>query len=650
MSVVGDPSDIAIVETGMPGLGPMFSALRRSLSAFWMQALAPDTASLARALILGESHVLSYAQKERFRRTGTAHLLSVSGLHLGLSVLFAFILLMFALKRIPYLTRRLDVGRIAAALSIPAAIGFTYLSGARVPVVRACVMVISALFARVFGRGKGAMEALTLAGVFLLLIEPRALSTPGFQLSFAAVLGFFAVSSRHRTKWKPDPLDAIAPQSFGQKWARQGFAAVLHLLSATTAATAATTPLLLYHFGYVSVVAVPVNLLAVPLTGFVILPGLLMSSFMSVICPAIATPIAEITGILLNSLDRALGYISTLPCTIDNPGPILSLGLLAVCLAALIYLGGKKQMAAAAMAVGLMLAVLSLWLDSARFQKGRLTIDFLDVGQGDATLITYPNGQHWLVDAGGAWRGQFDAGERIVAPVLRGLDVRQLDVAVVSHPDVDHVGGMPAVIDAFPVTEIWDNGQGEIEGADERYHALLETARSRRIPIRQPPDICGTRKIGSVAVSVLHPCQAGSSYDPGRSPNDNSLVLFIQHGSVSLLLPGDIGRGTEQYLVEQRSIQPVTLLKLAHHGSSTSSGPSFLNAASPRIAIVSAGRFNRHRLPHPTIVQQMRTRGIGLYRTALHGGIRAISNGSTIQIETAADVKLPGINGFDHSL
>jgi len=588
---------------------------------------------------LGESRALDPAQKERFRRTGAAHLVAVSGLHLGLVVLAVFWAANRALLRVPPLARRIDVGRAAAAAAVPAAVFFALLAGGRTPVARACAMATCLLVARAAGRRGRTADALAFAGAALLAWDPGDLSTPGFQLSFSAVIAFALVLGRRPRGEKL--LDAEGDAGARTALIRRAVRAAARALRATVVAAAATGPIALFHFGRISLLAIPVNALAVPFTSLALMPGLLAVSALAGPAPEAAAVLARPVGLGLGLLDRGLSLASELPCTVEPHGPLGACAATAACAAAIAAVTSRFRAAAAAGACAAILALSSAALDPTAMPAGRLTVDFLDVGQGDATLITFPNQRHWLVDSGGSRGGSFDPGARVVVPVLRALGVRRLDALVLTHPDPDHAGGMPAVADAVEVGEIWDNGQGLAEGAHESYGRLLALAERRAVPVLRGGRICGERRVGGVRVTALHPCHDPRGYDPGLDFNDNSIVLHLAFGSFSILLAGDLGAEGEGLLLARGAVPRADVLKLGHHGSRTSTTPDFLAAVDPSVAIASCGPWNPWGMPHRDVRAALRRRRVRLYRTDLDGAIRVVTDGEVALIEAARPAGRP---------
>lgn len=607
---------ISVVEPASPGLVGLMSGPRRRLADFWRETLDERGASLARALVLGESRAIDRGDREVFRRTGTAHLLAVSGLHLGLVVALVFGVLKRASLSVRAIAERTDPARIAAAITIPLVIAFAALVGGRAPVVRAATMAIAILIGICLGRKGAALESVSIAAAALVARDPSSLTSAGFQLSFAAVLGFLVAARIGR---KDEGPPETAPP-------RRRISKIGSILSGwlrgSLAASAATTPFLLYHFDRFSLVAVPVNAVAVPVFTLLLMPALLAATLLGAISPSIGGVVARPLGWALELIVDKLALLSRLPITVDSPDPFAAAGILLASVASFALLGRRlRTFAGLACAAGALCA-LSLITSLDRFEDGALTVDFLDVGQGDSTLVTFPDGRHWLVDGGGTAASRMGADHLL--PALRSLGVRELDTIVLTHPDPDHVAGLPAVLAAMPPKRLWENTQGSEEGAHESYFALLEEARARAISIESPPRICGRRDVAGVTAEVFHPCHLEGAYDPTLDFNENSIAMRLSFRGRAVLLTGDLGREGERIALERGVELRADLLKLGHHGSRTSSTPPFLDAVSPYMAVASCGRWNGYGMPHRTILERLGGRGIRLLRTDLDGGIRIV--------------------------
>jgi competence protein ComEC len=253
---------------------------------------------------------------------------------------------------------------------------------------------------------------------------------------------------------------------------------------------------------------------------------------------------------------------------------------------------------------------------------GTISVMALDVGQGDAILVGLPGPRWVLVDAGGFAASDFDVGERVVLPALMSRGVRHLEAVILTHAHQDHGGGLPAILEAFPPREIWLGGAPADAALVRR---IAAQAGSLQIPEHHPT--AGTRRCyGSACLEVLHP-GAEIRRGGGKVANDDSLVLRVSLGGAAALLTGDVEAEGEQRLVPLLASRPVQLLKVAHHGSSSSTSDAFLEAASPRIAVISVGAGNPWGHPAPSVIERLRRRGVGIHRTDLEGAIEFESAG-----------------------
>ena len=258
-----------------------------------------------------------------------------------------------------------------------------------------------------------------------------------------------------------------------------------------------------------------------------------------------------------------------------------------------------------------------------------LEVLFLDVDQADATLVRFPSGRSLLIDAGGTVRGTFDVGARIVSPVLWGAGVRRLDYLALTHGDPDHVGGAASVINDFRPREVWTGVP--VPGA-ERLEELERM--SHRVGAAWRVLQKGDRLLhAGVSLRLWHPPLP--EWERREVRNDDSLVIELRYGRVSVVLPGDIGRRVETELSEEMPSAPFRVLKVPHHGSRTSSSAEFIAALRPRVAVVSAGRPNRFGHPAPDVVRRYQDAGVLLLHTA-NGAISLCTDGVSLSLEAPA--------------
>jgi competence protein ComEC len=263
-----------------------------------------------------------------------------------------------------------------------------------------------------------------------------------------------------------------------------------------------------------------------------------------------------------------------------------------------------------------------------------LEIAFLDIGQGDCAVVTFPNGHTMLVDAGGEPFAKFDTGRRVVLPYLRWRRIKRLDTVVMSHPHPDHFGGFPSVMRALPVGEFWHTGE---KGGHRQYRALQKVLKERKIRQRLFPKRWST-DIGGVKVDVLHPFPGpyeGKTFYWALDANDNSLVLRLRYGQRTILLLGDVEERGEELMVERygQGLR-ADVIKVAHHGSRTSSTELFLKTVRPRHAVMSLGRRNIFGFPHPEVKARYKRRKIRVWRTDRHGRILLKTDGRGLWMST----------------
>jgi competence protein ComEC len=590
---------LAVVDPAT-GIRPAVERLRRRIARAIRGTLGagPDAALVA-ALSVGDRSLIAPAQTDRFAASGLAHLVSISGLHLGLIVLGAFRLLAWALGHTP-LAARFDPRRTAATLCLPLVPAYTLLAGADPPVVRAAFAAAAALLATASSRVAAPGPVLAAAALGCLAIEPASLVDPSFQLSFAACAGLLLLGDGLR-ELAPIPR----PPPGAPRW-RRVVEALLLTVATTTAATLATLPLTALHFGRVSLVAIPANAIAVPV-GSVLTAVAAVAGLVAGIAPgAAAVPLALARPLAL-LLDGLAAHFAGWPLArVALPTPTAVECVATWAAAGLIAALPRAPRAATAGLVAA-IAVAAVPRALAAGGDGGLRIDFLPVGQGDATLLRLPRGGAILVDAGGDRRGDRDVGALRTVPHLAERGVLRLDALVITHLHPDHAGGAPAVLRALPVAEVW-TPPGELEGpvGEPLAAAIAETGAVRRILARgEAFDREGVR------IEVAAPGPGSASL----LENDGSLVLRLVHGEVAVLLPGDVEAPAEAELIAARIPLRATLVKAPHHGSDTSSTAAFVEAVGAADVVFPVGRRNLFRFPSAAVAARWTLAGARLHRT-----------------------------------
>jgi competence protein ComEC len=577
---VAGPADVRLLAPGRRDLLRWIAALRARLSLRLDAHLSGDPRAIVGALVLGERALISESVEQAFRRSGTTHLLSVSGVHLAAIALLCYAGVRRLLARLGSLPLRVSVRAVAAAVTIPACAFYALLAGAEVPVVRSTIMASVLLGAVLLDRAGDGPSALAAAALLVLLADPGALFDASFQLSFSACVGL-----------------ALAPRVGGRGLA----VAIANMASATGSASLLTAGLCAFHFGQVSILGVLTNLVAIPYSSFVLLPVALLA----VAVPPLL-PVAAVLAEILVELARVGADVPLAAVAVATP-TVLEIALLGV--ASVCLLRGRLRLAlGAACALVLCVALRHRLADVG--DAARVTV--LDVGQGDAVLVELPQGRTLLCDGGGGFDGSPLVGDIAVLPALRALGVLRLDVVALSHPHPDHFGGLRAVLRDLEVGEIWTNG-------DPCRHPacpdLFDLARRRGIPVRRPRPLVA----GPARVDPLYPLPA---YDADLSTNDNSMVLRVSAHGHHMLLAGDLeGKGEILMSAAAGPTAQADVLKVPHHGSRTSSSDELLDAVRPRLAVISAGEANRFGFPHAEVLDRFRRRGVPLLRTDRNGAV-----------------------------
>jgi competence protein ComEC len=555
--------------------------------------------ALLAALGLGEPGGLGPELRRALARVGLSHLVAVSGLHLWLVAGPLYLAAASLLRRSAWLAARRDTRRGALCVAVAGAVAYAVISGWAVPVQRALAF-LGLLAAAQLARRRLAPSALFgAAGLAITAGDPAAPFAAGLQLSFAATAALV---------WSaPGPA---SPRGLLAAATAGGVTA----LRSSASATAATAPLVALHFGTLSPLGWLANGVAVPLTSLAGLPLALAAGALAAAAPESE---ARLVTVALQGAahcaDTALAGVVWLAERVParsgvSPGP---LGLTLSVAAALVCVRARGTLLRLALALCAAAAPGLGPPPALRVAAPRAV--FLDVGQGDATLVQ-GRCASLLVDGGVAIPGRFDAGERVVVPALGALGVRRLDLVVASHADLDHAGGLRAVLEAVPADRLWLPPGGR---RDPAFAALVRTAQRRGVVIEERAAPDPPLWIGDLRVETLAPRRGAAAH----SRNDASLVLRVRSAGRAVLLPGDLEQAGEHALLARGVELRAELLKLGHHGSRTSSSAAFLAAVSPTLAIVSAPRHGRFGMPHREVRERLAAAGIAWRWTGRDGAV-----------------------------
>ncbi|HLW51812.1 MAG TPA: ComEC/Rec2 family competence protein [Candidatus Angelobacter sp.] len=614
-----------------------------------------EDAALFAAMVIGEDSLLERNVREEFQKTGVYHLLVVSGMNVAL--------LAFALF---WLARRLRAPEWAATLiTILLSAFYAYIAGMGVPIQRAVLMLAVFLLARLLYRDRASLNATGAAALAVLVWSPATLFDAGFQLTFLALLAISGIGlpvlargsqpyRRALQHFDSTNYDLTLDPKLAQlrldlrliagRLARFiGATPARWLVTALASMTVAAFELIVVssitqavlvlpmraYFHRAAIIGLPANAAVLPLAG-VMLNSAVAAIALSYISWPLARVVAWIAAGALHWTLACLGWLGHLHISqwrVPDAGWMISAiaaGGIVLALA-LVRRGGKLALATGGFALLASSMIAAFVVTAPRIEPGRLEITAIDVGQGDSLLLISPQGRTMLVDAGGSFgpaRGEFDFGEDVVSPYLWSRGVDRLDVIALTHAHGDHIGGLARAVENFRPRELWVGINPETNVLKHLYEVCAANGVAvRRHVAGEELDWAGTH------IRVLSP---PADWQPKAKPmNDDSLAFLISFGHSRALLAGDLERKMEKFIAGEAPA--ADLLKVAHHGSATSTTPELLAAVHPRFAVISVGAHNPFGHPRIAVLQRLQDSRVLTYRTDLLGAVTFQLDGQSVQ-------------------
>ncbi len=629
------------------------ASIRRNLQRRIQSLWNPEDAALLSAMLFGERVSIGRSQRLDFQRTGTYHILVVSGMNVGILALAVF-----------WLMRRLRAPEVLTTLAaLATCVLYAALTDQGVSVQRATLMLALYLGSRFFYRDRAVLNATGAAAFVLLLFDPGALFDAGFQLTFLSVLAIAGIGLPliertsqpfRRAMRYLDSLDydvSLEPRLaqfrldlrmiegrlaafFGRRLSHvaligggRGMLALYDVLLIAALMQAALALPMAVYFHRATLLALPANAVIVPLTG-VLMPAALLALVLSYVSPALAAIPATIAEWALHGITATVARLGALQAAdVRVPDPALTVAAFAAAALVLAMLTARHRAALTAAGLAALVTAagaLALHAPTPQLRPGVLEVTLLDVGQGDAILVVSPQGRTLLIDAGGSLVGpvsDFDMGEDVVSPYLWSRGIRQLDAVALTHAHADHIGGLRSVLANFRPAELWV-GQNPPTPA---FRDLLETASEHGVRVigRAEGDAFD---FGGSRVEVLAPPRDWKLAQ--RPRNDDSLALWITFGETSALLAGDVERRIERRVAEH--LPESELLKVPHHGSATSTSVELLDAVQPKFAAISVGFRSPFGHPKPEVLARLAERGVRTYRTDTLGALTFYLDGKSV--------------------
>lgn len=676
---------LQLVERPPPNISQRLARARGNLLARLDSLFAghPERGAVARAMLLGDRSFVDSSVVLAFQKTAAYHVLVVAGLHVGALVVFLW-----------WVGKRLRFSMLAiSAITLLALAAYVGIVQDRPPILRAALMAALYLCARPLFRRVELLNTIAVAALIVVIWKPSSLGDSSFQLSFLAAgviaglalpwmerssapyraglshlgdvtrdtahapkIAQFRIEMRAAAQWVAGRMPARIATRVGDLLVlpvRVGLR-LWEIILLSAVIQFGMLPLLAEDFHRVSLAGPVSNIPAVLLTGIIVPLGFVTLG-MAMVWARAGLLLAKALSFCVGLLIATVEWFTRWPrLTYRIPGP--PLWLMILFFVGFIFLAGAARAIAArrrdpamrrqwlpvahplewiAELALLALAVLVAWHPFApALYRGKLEVSVLDVGQGDSIFVVFPDGRTMLVDGGGqagaevvdGFRSGPDVGEEVVSPYLWSRGIKRLDVVALSHAHHDHLDGLHSVIANFKVGELWI-------GRDEETPAflvLLAEARARGVRVVQ--QIQGrTFDWDGVRGEVLWPADVS---EVDKAANDNSLVMRIQDGSESFLLPGDIEKKVENELVDEHAPLAANFLKVPHHGSKTSSTDAFVGAVGPRVAVVSVGEGNQFGHPVDSVVERYARAGVRFLRTDRDGAVTAITDGKDLVVRS----------------
>ncbi len=620
--------------------------LRRNLKRLIRDNSSSPEGEIIQAMILGDQKEIPKEVMEKFNKTGTTHIIAISGFNIGIIAFLSFIVIRLIMKSSTYLLLRFNIFKVSTIFAIVPVVIYTFIAGMGVSVVRAAIMAVTFMIAIILGKERDLYNSLALAALIILVIYPPSLFDISFQLSFAAVWAILFITPR---------LISMIPENKSEEAYRykaltnKGLKNIYIFLVVSLSATLGTLPLIVLYFNRMSTIVLLSNLIVVPILGIIAIPVCTAIILAAPFSHALALFFLDISSFLVRVSVSTVDFFASIPGSsvfVSTPTlpEITAYYLFLIAAVKLIDFRRREESSASKIKISISplwysitLAALAVFfaIDAiylyARDNNESLRVTAIDVGQGSSTLIRLPGGKKILVDGGGFYENIFDVGKYVVAPYLWHERIKDIDIVVLTHPHPDHLNGLLYILSNFDVKEVWSNGEtAEIE----TYEDFAKIINDKKITHRLISGDIGHITMNGATVTILNPSKTiNLRKDMSRKfdkTNNDAIVMKLTLGNVSVLLPSDISEPTEASLVKSDKDLRSQIMFVPHHGGFTSSTMPFLYRTKPEIAVISCGADNVYNDPRPDVLKRYLRLGTKILRTDINGAIDITTDGNNI--------------------
>lgn len=619
--VTVDKKDVKVVNKNNTNIIELLAnKVRNSMKGKIEQNITDATSGLLSGMLIGDKSNLPKEIQEDFRNSSLSHILAISGMHVS-----------YVMLGITFLISKMKFSKkISKIITIVILLFFIILTGKTASVERACFMSVYAILASLLHKRANVLASISISILIILIINPYSILDIGLQLSYGGTLGIVLIYPILK-KCKKSKKEKAKENKF-QKLIQKIKEKILDIIRITVSANLVIFPIILYQYNTMSFTFIISNLLISSIIGIIIIFGLI-SVFASYIFMPLAKVMFFLTQILLNILAQTAHLCAKLPFSkVYFPTPKIYVIIIYYLFLIYIILAKRniilvKKISKKIFIIFIIIVIISNLI--IKIIPKAFTISFIDVGQGDSMLISTPKGKRILVDGGGTRDTEnFDVGRQTLIPYLLNKGITKLDYIVISHFDSDHATGVAQILGKIDVSSIILTRQLE---ENDIYRHILSIAKEKKIKLIYVKE-GDVLKIGGIKISIIHPENKLMINNP---MNNNSIVCKVEYNSFSMLLTGDIEMEAEELILRKNINLKADVLKVAHHGSKTSTTGEFLKAINPKVALIGVGKNNNFGHPSNEVIQRLKENGTRIYRTDENGEISITVNkkGRIIKIQ-----------------